>query len=442
MLRNSPITPRPRRSVPRTVGVIAAFSIATLLVSCAGSGASSTGSKGVTLWGITSDQEEIIDPSVADWNDANADDQIQATYFEGEAYKTKIRTAIGADAGPSIIYNKGGGTLESYVDAGKVIDLTGPLGDDLDRFLPFALDPVTIDGGVYAVPMKAVAPVVIYVNEDVMEAAGVDAPDTWDELLDAVTQLNKAGVAPFSLAGAAKWPELMWLEYLADRIGGPEVFNAILAGEKDAWSHPAIIEANEKIQELVEAGGFADGFASVTTDSSADAALLYTGKAAMLLQGTWVNNTFREQAPDFAEDGLGYLPFPTVEGGTGDPANIVGNPTSYFSVSADASKEEQAVAIDYLKTGLWDDAFVDRLVAANQVPPLAGIDDTIAELDDADFGGLVYEMISDAPNFQMSWDQALEPGQAQEMLTNLDRLFNLQITPDEFSDAMNATLGS
>lgn len=441
MLRTSSSTLRPHRSVPRAVGVIAALSIATLLVSCSGSGASSA-SKGVTLWGITSDQEEIIDPSVADWNDANADDQISATYFEGEAYKTKIRTAIGADAGPSIIYNKGGGTLESYVDAGKVIDLTGPLGDDLDRFLPFALDPVTIDGGVYAVPMKAVAPVVIYVNEDVMDAAGVDAPETWDELLDAVAKLNKAGVAPFSLAGAAKWPELMWLEYLADRIGGPEVFNAILAGEKDAWSHPAIIEANEKIQELVEAGGFADGFASVTTDSSADAALLYTGKAAMLLQGTWVNNTFREQAPEFAEDGLGYLPFPTVEGGTGDPANIVGNPTSYFSVSADASKEEQAVAIDYLKSGLWDDAFVDRLVDANQVPPLAGIDDTIAELDDADFGGLVYEMISDAPNFQMSWDQALEPGQAQEMLTNLDRLFNLQITPEEFSDAMNATLSS
>lgn len=442
MLRNTS-QHRSRRRVVRTAGVIASVAVAALLASCAGSGPSSgASSDGVTLWGITSDQEEILDPSVADWNGANPDEQIEASYFEGEAYKTKIRTAIGADAGPTLIYNKGGGTLQSYVEAGKVIDLSEPLGDDLDRFLPFALEPVTIDGGVYAVPMKAVAPVVIYYNEKVMADAGVEPPQTWDELLDAVTALNEAGVAPFALAGAAKWPELMWLEYLADRIGGPDVFNAILAGETDAWSDPAIVESTEKIQDLVRAGGFAEGFASVTTDSSADAALLYTGKAAMLLQGTWVNSTFREQAPDFAADGLGYMSFPTVAGGVGDPANIVGNPTSYFSVSADATEEEQKVAIDYLKKGLWDEPFVDRLIEANQVPPLADIDDTIAELDDAEFGGLVYQMISDAPSFQMSWDQALPPAQAQEMLTNLDRLFNLQITPEEFSDAMNETLGS
>ncbi|WP_271984253.1 extracellular solute-binding protein [Pseudoclavibacter terrae] len=442
MMPSRPSKSRPRTLARRAVTSLAALSVAALLASCAGGSGSAGSGAGdaVTLWGITSDQEETVDPSVADWNAAHPDAQLEATYFEGEAYKSKIRTAIGAGAGPSVIYNKGGGTLQSYVDADKVLDLSDALGDDLDRFLPFALDPVTFDGAVYAVPMKAVAPVVLYVNEDVMDAAGVESPETWDELLVAVEKLNAAGVAPFALAGAAKWPELMWLEYLADRIGGPEVFDAILAGEADAWSHPAIIQANEMIQDLVEAGGFADGFASVTTDSSADAALLYTGKAAMLLQGTWVNNTFREQAPEFAENSLGYLPFPTVDGGTGDPANIVGNPTSYFSVSADATEAQQAVAIDYLKTGLWDEPFVDRLIEANQVPPLADIDDTIADLPDAAFGETVYQMISDAPNFQMSWDQALEPGQAQEMLTNLDRLFNLQITPEEFSTNMNATL--
>ena len=285
--------------------------------------------------------------------------------------------------------------------------------------------------------MKAVAPVVMYYNEDVLDSVGLKPPATWDELLDAVPVLNKAGIAPFALAGGSKWPELMWQEYLVDRIGGPEVFDAILAGEEDAWSHPAVLEANTMIQDLVDAGGFADGFASVTTDSSADAALLYTGKAAMLLQGTWVNSTFRSQAPEFAENSLGYATFPAVDGGAGDVANIVGNPTSYFSVSADASAEQQEQAIAYLKDGLWDEGFVDRLITANQVPPLAGIETTIAESDDADFSGLVYQLISDAPNFQMSWDQALAPAEAQALLTNLDRLFTLTITPEEFSEAMS-----
>jgi raffinose/stachyose/melibiose transport system substrate-binding protein len=428
MLRTSPV-----RSRKRVAGLVLTATLAATVAACSSPGTSSTD---VTLWGISSDQEEILDPSLTDWNDANTEAPIEASYFEGEAYKTKIRTAIGAGAAPTLIYNKGGGVLESYVDAGKVVDLSEAFADSPDRFLPFALDPVTVDGALYAVPMKAVAPVVMYYNKDVLSSVGLTPPTTWDELLDAVPVLNKAGIAPFALAGGSKWPELMWQEYLVDRIGGPEVFDAILAGEEDAWSHPAILEANTMIQDLVDAGGFADGFASVTTDSSADAALLYTGKAAMLLQGTWVNSTFRAQAPEFAENSLGYATFPAVDGGTGDVANIVGNPTSYFSVSADASAEQQEQAIAYLKDGLWDESFVDRLITANQVPPLAGIETTIAQSDDADFSGLVYELISDAPNFQMSWDQALAPAEAQALLTNLDRLFTLTMTPEEFSEAM------
>ena len=433
MLRTSSV-----RSRKRVVGIALTAAFVATVAACSSPGSSTTG---VTLWGISSDQEEILDPSLTDWNAANTEAPIEASYFEGEAYKTKIRTAIGAGAAPTLIYNKGGGTLESYVEAGKVVDLSDAFADSPDRFLPFALDPVTVDGGLYAVPMKAVAPVVMYYNEDVLDSVGLQPPATWDELLDAVPVLNDAGIAPFALAGGSKWPELMWQEYLVDRIGGPEVFDAILAGDEDAWSHPAVLEANSMIQDLVEAGGFAEGFASVTTDSSADAALLYTGKAAMLLQGTWVNSTFRSQAPEFAEESLGYATFPAVEGGTGDVANIVGNPTSYFSVSADASPEQQEQAIDYLTNGLWDDGFVDRLISANQVPPLAGIESTIAGSDDADFSGLVYQLISDAPNFQMSWDQALAPAEAQALLTNLDRLFTLTITPEEFSEAMNETSG-
>ena len=31
---------------------------------------------------------------------------------------------------------------------------------------------------------------------------------------------------------------MMWLEFLFDRIGGSEVFQAVADGEADAWSEP------------------------------------------------------------------------------------------------------------------------------------------------------------------------------------------------------------
>jgi raffinose/stachyose/melibiose transport system substrate-binding protein len=408
-------------------------------VTACSSGGAAAG--GATAWGLTgTDQTDVLGPSITAWNKANPKSQVKIDYFANDAYKTKIRTAVGAGSAPTIIYGWAGGTLNSYVKAGKVADLTEAASSVKDKFLPSVFDQGVVDGKTYALPMNAVTPIMFYYNKDVLKAAGVGVPKNWDDIIAAIPKLKKAGVAGFSLAGASKWPELMWEEYLVDRVAGPEAFNAVMAGEKDSWSDPGIIKANEMIQQLVDAGGFVDGFASVTADSNADVALLYTGKAAMMLQGAWVYGTFQQQAADFTKAGLGYTTFPAVDGGKGDPANIVGNPSGYFSVSSAASKAQQKAAVDYLTKGVFDSGYIDRMIKKGQVPPIQGIDDKISAVG-SDFGSTVYKLTKDAPNFQMSWDQALPPAQATALLTNLDQLFNKQITPQQFSDNMNKTIG-
>lgn len=435
----------PRRRVLRTT--VAAASLAALMfgvTACsAGDGAGGgAASSDATLWGLTGgDQDTTIEPSLLDWNKANPDAKVGATFFANDAYKTKIRTAVGAGSAPTIIYNWAGGTLNSYVQAGKVVDLTDGLKEAEGKFLPSVFGQGVVDGKTYAVPMDAVSPIMFYYNESLLKQAGLAAPETWDDILAAIPKLEAVGVAPFSLAGASKWPELMWEEYLVDRVAGPDAFNAVMAGTADAWSEPGIIEANTMIQDLVRAGGFIDGFGSVTADSNADVALLYTGKAAMMLQGAWVYTTFLEQAPDFVKNDLRYTTFPAVDGGVGDPENMVGNPSGYFSVSSAASAEQQEAAIDYLANGVFDDAYMQRMLDGNQVPPIAGIEEKLAANPDADFATTVYELTQAAPNFQMSWDQALPSAQATELLSNLDQLFNLKITPEQFSANMNKTIG-
>jgi raffinose/stachyose/melibiose transport system substrate-binding protein len=197
----------------------------------------------------------------------------------------------------------------------------------------------------------------------------------------------------------------------------------------------------KRIQQLVDAGAFGDNFASVTADANADVALVHTGKAAMLLQGGWVYGAFKSDAPDFVSGGtLGFTTFPAIDGGKGDPANIVGNPANFWSVSGSASEDQQKTATTYLNEALYDDEYVDQLLAAGGVPPVEGIQDKLADTDDAEFFQFVYGMVEDAPHFQLSWDQALPSGQAQELLTNLSRIFLGEITPQEFVDNMNATL--
>jgi raffinose/stachyose/melibiose transport system substrate-binding protein len=202
-----------------------------------------------------------------------------------------------------------------------------------------------------------------------------------------------------------------------------------------------VIEALTKIQQLVDAGGFVKGFSSVAADNSADQALLFSGKAAMVLQGGWIYGTMKQAAPQFVGTDLGFVPFPSVAGGAGDPAAIVGNPANFWSVSAKASAEQKKTAMEYLKDGLFSDTYSDGLIQSGLVPAVAGTETKLGASQDKDFLTYEYGMVTKAPTFQLSWDQALSPAQADALLTNLDLLFIKQSTPQQFADAMNATVG-
>src|SRR3954453_6681318 len=150
---------------------------------------------------------------------------------------------------------------------------------------------------------------------------------------------------------------MMWLEFLLDRIGGTEVFQAVFEGQKDAWSQPAVTDMLTKVQDLVKANGFIKGFSSITADSNADQALLYTGKAAMMLHGSWTYGSMASAGGDFVSGGhLGYMNFPPVEGGKGDPTNTVGNPGQYLSISSKATAAQKDIAKKFFTTAVLSDA--------------------------------------------------------------------------------------
>lgn len=436
---------RPSRRLIAAAVAIPAVALSLAACGTSGPGSSADGD-GATMWALSGQPYEGIRQATVDaFNKSHPDEPLSVTFFQNDAYKTKIRTAIGAGQGPTIIYGWGGGTLKSYVEADQVEDLTPFFEENpevKDQLFASSFGAATIDGKIYAIPVQNVQPIVLYYNKEVFADAGVEPPETWNDMLDLVSVFNDKGIAPISLGGQSRWTSMMWLEYLFDRQGGPEVFDAIFAGEADAWSNPDALEALQKAQDLVKADGFVKGFSTITADSNADQALLYTGKAAMMLHGGWTYGPMKSDGNGFVQDGkLGWVAFPTIEGGKGDPANVVGNPANYMSISSVATDEQKQTAFDYFKDGLYTDAEVDAFIEAGGVPVMNGIEDRLAATDDGDWLTFVYRMAQDAPNFQQSWDQALSPTAAEALLNNIDQLFTLSITPQEFADNMNKTIG-
>jgi raffinose/stachyose/melibiose transport system substrate-binding protein len=397
--------------------------------SAAGGGGGASGS--ASYWFLTgAPGEGIRTDTVKRFNDANPKTQITATTFQNDAYKTKIKTAIGAGQAPTIIWGWGGGGLKSYVDANQVEDLTDWFGQNAavkDRLFPSSFGAATVGGKIYAMPCETVQPIVLFYNKTSFDTIGAQPPKTWADIMDLVPKFNAKGIAPFSLGGQSRWTNMMWLEFLFDRIGGPGVFQAVFDGKKDAWSDPSSILALTEMQKLISANGFIKGFSSITADSNADQALLYTGKAAMMLHGSWTYGSMATDGGDFVSGGhLGYMNFPTYDGGKGDPTDTVGNPGQYLSISSQ----------------VLSDAENKEWIGAGAIPIVKGTDSLLSGSKDADWLKFVYGVASGAKVFAQSWDQAMSPTAAESLLDNISKLFQLSITPQQFADNMNKVIGT
>jgi raffinose/stachyose/melibiose transport system substrate-binding protein len=443
---NSPVSRR------NFLGLTAGAAAAAGLAACGSSGPKdNSGSSGgggggaASYWSLSGPPgQPIRQQSIDRFNKANPSTKINANFFANDDYKQKIKTAIGAGQAPTMIWGWGGGGLKSYVDANQVVDLTDWLTQNAavkSKILPSSFGAATVNGKVYALPIETVQPIVLFWNKKIFDKYKQQPPQSWGDIMNLVSVFKGKGVAPFSLAGQSRWTNMMWLEFLLDRTAGSEVFNNVFAGKANAWSDPAVLDMLNKIVALIDAGGFEKGFSSVTADSNADQALLYTGRAAMMVHGSWSYGIQKANGGDFVKSGgLGWMNFPPVENGKGDPTNTVGNPGQYLSISSKASAAQQDIAKKFFSTTLVDDDEKASWVKSGGVPVLTGAD-SLYTGDDAQFLKDMSSIAQNAKVFAQSWDQALSPTAADTLLDNIAKLFQGQIKPQQWIDNMNGVIG-
>jgi raffinose/stachyose/melibiose transport system substrate-binding protein len=427
-----------------TVGVVGALVVS--LAACGskpGGSSASSDSSTATAWAQTDSSWDATRASFEKWNKENPDAQIKGEYFANDSYKEKIRTAVGSGNAPTLISSWGGSPVTDYVKNGNIVELPSELESVIkDKVFDSIVEGGYRDGKLYGVPCTQVQPDLLYVNKATLKAAGIDeVPTTWNGFLKAVAALKKAGKTPVALAGGSKWPYLMWAAYLIDRIGGPEVFQGVLDGKKDAWSDPAVTKAMTMIQDLVKSGAFGNSYQSMTADDKKDSAMVQTGQAGFVLQGAWAYGDMLKLSEQFVKTDLDFMPFPAIEGGKGDPNNLFGNLSNYWHISSKASQKQQKIAVDWLKSNTYSDDTIDTMLKAGSVPPVKGIEDKVKAADGpSGFYTWVYEAASKAPHYQLSWDVDLPAEQGQAVLNNLEQVFLLTQTPEQFAKNMNATI--
>lgn len=346
---------------------------------------------------------------------------VDAVADSGDAYKTKIKTAIAGNEAPDIFYTWGGGFSQSFIDAGKVLCLDDYIDQTVkDRLIEGTTNYFTYDEKLYGLPTR-INLGVLYCNSRLFEEAGVTYPETYEELLGAVKTFKDAGYTPMCVGAKDTWTAAMYLNALTARMAGTEYTNQVLNGGATIDT-PEILKSVELYQDLIKAGAFDDGAIALSKDESQTAFL--SGKIPMYIHGSWLcSNIFDSEV----RDDIVVRNIPVVEGGKGTDTEFLGGADQTFMINS-AAKHPEKVAEVYQ---FMCETFSEKIyMSGNGLPTWKGDFDTSAIENKLIVEAA--ELYEKSSGLSLWWDTALTGEAATNHLETVTETFMLSITPKEF----------
>ena len=215
----------------------------------------------------------------------------------------------------------------------------------VDNFGESVADVGAIDGTQYGVMFKGANKSTIWYNVADFEEAGVEAPETWDDLKEDASTLKAAGITPYSVGVDVGWPITDLFENVYIRTAGVEKYDQLTKHEIP-WTDQSVKDALTVMQDIVgESDNLAGGTEeALQTEMPTSVANVFneSPEAAMVVIGDFapgVTETTLEP-----ETGYNVFTFPSIEGS--EPAVVGGG-----DIFVEFKKSEAADAfLEYLTT--------------------------------------------------------------------------------------------
>lgn len=288
-------------------------------------------------------QADFFAEAIEQFEAANPDIDIVHEEFPNEAYKTAIQVALVGSEPPDAFFNWVGEDSSRFIREGLVMDITdlGPEENSYEDLLaPSWIEPLTVDGRVYGVPMEAVTKY-FYYNTNFFEEHGLEPAETFEELKGLCRAIREIDpeMVPLPLGNSERWKANHYITMLNERVLGQEDTAddyALTASDDELFTDPGYVQAWEKLLELQEAGCFQE--APNATSPELSRSMFSSEVSPMIYCGSWCAGIFdAEGFTDYA-----MFRMPVIEGGRGDPnTNFI--LTQGHQVSAKSQNPEAAV---------------------------------------------------------------------------------------------------
>lgn len=287
---------------------VATVSLATFLsVSLAacgslggGSGEGSSEADGtITFWHYYGEPHNIPLENVLNAYDEDHDEvEVDVRYVPFDDFNRTLQQSATAGELPDIALINAFDT-QAMAEAGIIENLSDRVEEwgEQDAYYPTSWATTQVDGATYGVPHVA-DDYAVYYNKDLLSAAGLQPPATWEEMESAAARLAKDVKYGLAVAGGEG----------AEGATGLVLRTLAAGGSIEEFGSGAGVEALGSFKTMVDNGGLSKGF---LTWSEEDAKNHFaTGQAAMMINSATYVSILREEVPNLSWD---VAPMPSDE---------------------------------------------------------------------------------------------------------------------------------
>lgn len=268
---------------------------------------------------------------------------IEVTYeaMPMDNYSDIVKLRFSTGEQPDILF----GQPKSYTDlvtSGLIRDLSDQ--SFVDRLSESSKQSVTIDDGIYGIPLDQMGNVVFY-NKDIFEEQNLQIPTTYEEFIDTCEKLKAAGITPCaagyqdSISYGANWYTIF---YGTKYLNHPNSAQELMDGASLA-DYPEYAEALEQWRTIMNNYQNED---RKQVDTATAEQMFANGETAMIIIGTWGLGAIMDYNPDGNFGGFAYPSESNAED-VSVPVAI----DDCWMVAQDAANEENALLfLEYATT--------------------------------------------------------------------------------------------
>jgi multiple sugar transport system substrate-binding protein len=325
---------------------------------------------GEVVWWTPNFNEPRARELVAKFQEANPDITVRLEITTSDGLPQRVLTAMQSGAAPDVI-DVQHGWVNGYAQNDLVIAMDDVI-QDRDDYVPAALDYVTWNGRLWAIPYRIETHAIIF-NKDDFEAAGLDPaspPETWDGLVEAATALTGDGKSGFAITGGGEVGNTIFRSLPFIWMNGGSIISDDLTTA--TVNEPAAVEAVTFYTDF-----FLKGLSPASTlenDGTANRRLFIADAVSMYQSGQFDIASIRQENPDID---IGVMPIPHPEGK--ETAAILGG-WSLVIPSDAQNPEETKTLVQFLAEAENMGALTDTFPARTSAMDLPRFDDPILEV--------------------------------------------------------------